>query len=110
MLSLILNAIASFALIFLHSMASVSAVVFLWGISWWTFVPAQQSRLIGMAHKTPGIIMAFNGSALYLGMALGGAIGGFILQNFGELSIAWAGASLEVLALIVLGLQLVKWK
>ncbi len=108
--NLILQVVALITLIFMETVISVSIVVFLWGIAWWAFVPAQQSRLIGMADKMPGVIMAFNGSAIYLGIALGGAIGGFILHNYSETSLAWTGSSMELIALLVLGTQIFKRK
>ncbi|MBA8794218.1 putative MFS family arabinose efflux permease, partial [Friedmanniella endophytica] len=41
----------------------------------------QQARLAGMAHESAAIVMALNASAISLGSALGGALGGVTLAT-----------------------------
>jgi predicted MFS family arabinose efflux permease len=54
-----------------------------WGIVGWAFPPAQASRIIKLAPDAAPIVLSLNGSALYLGVALGAVVGGGVLR-YGE--------------------------
>jgi DHA1 family inner membrane transport protein len=59
----------------------VAAAGFLavWGVSSWAFNPPQQQRLLEAAPDAGGLALSLNASALYLGLALGSAVGGYVL-------------------------------
>ena len=60
------------------------AAMVVWGVSAWSFSPAQQHRLIGLSGKASGIVVPLNPSAIYLGSALGAAIGGLFVAYGNE--------------------------
>lgn len=52
----------------------------------------QQHRLFAIAPDAPTVALSLNGSAIYLGGALGSAFGGLILSDIGVLWLTLAGA------------------
>lgn len=65
------------------------------------FIP-QQHRLLSLAPQHANVILALNNSTLYLGIAGGSALGGFILQYAPLTALDWTGAGIALLALLVL--------
>lgn len=63
----------------------------IWSACGWSFVTAQQSRLIALSPATAPVSMALNAAAIYLGAAIGTAIGGMILNAHGLMSLGIAG-------------------
>jgi predicted MFS family arabinose efflux permease len=62
-----------------HPAEVASAVaVALYGAATWAVTPAQQRRLLGLGGDER-ILLALNASALYVGVAAGGALGGLVL-------------------------------
>lgn len=74
-----------------------------WGIAGWAFNPAQQMKLIGLTGlKVAPISLSLNASFIYLGFALGAALGSLIL-TFGSITdLGWAGCLCEFAALAVM--------
>jgi DHA1 family inner membrane transport protein len=74
-----------------------------WGIAGWGFLPAQVSRLVGLVPTAAPLVLSLNGSALYLGSALGALVGGLTLQygNAAELGAVGALFPLAGLALML---------
>ncbi len=74
-----------------YTVAIVVALVIFWAASGWSFFPAQQDRLIGLAGvaNTP-VILSLNASFMYLGFALGSALGSVVIGHFG---VAWIGVA-----------------
>ncbi|WP_421846393.1 MFS transporter [Novosphingobium sp.] len=72
--------------------AIVGAVV-VWGVSAWSFFPAQQNRLIGVVGlaNTP-VILSLNASFMYFGFALGAVLGSLVISTVGVVWIGLAGA------------------
>ncbi len=83
----------------------VGAIIgfFIWGLTGFLFNPVQQTRLVGFAPQTPGLVLSLNSSMLYLGNACGAALGGVIVSNFSIAATCWFGG---ILALIALALVL----
>jgi predicted MFS family arabinose efflux permease len=50
-----------------------------WGLGGWTFLPSQQHRLVAAAPDKASLMLGLNSSAIYLGAAIGGAVGGLVL-------------------------------
>lgn len=103
--------------------AGISAVLFLlpdnlagpvlialmvpWGMIGWAFMPAQVSRLVGLAPDVSGLTLSLNVSALYFGVAFGTFVAGRVLE-FGtveEIGIAGAALSLSALAMFLYSLR-----
>jgi len=54
-------------------------LLFLWSTMGWSFGAAQQVRLLSIAPDQASVILAMNAAAIYIGSALGAAIGGGVL-------------------------------
>lgn len=74
-------------------------MVFLWAMGGWSFMAAQQVRLFALAgHRAP-VVLALNAAAIYVGAAIGAALGGVMITSFGLLSLgltAGIGAALAL--------------
>ena len=70
-----------------------------WSISGMILFAPQQSRLIQLAPEQANLLLALNGSSLYLGMAAGAALSGLLLQETGIAYLAIASAGLVAMAL-----------
>ncbi len=86
---------ADMALIPLSARTLVTGALFMfvWGVVGWAFVPAQQHSMIESAE--PGqapVLLSLNGSAMYLGIALGSAAGGIVTATWGAGRL-WAAAT-----------------
>lgn len=95
---------ADLALIPLSTRTLATGVLFMfvWGVSAWAFVPAQQHSLI--ASGTPGqapMLLSLNGSAMYLGIALGSALGGVVTSAWGAGRLWMAVTAISAIGLVV---------
>ena len=68
------------------------ALVFTWSVFGWSFVAPQQLRLITLAPEEASVLLALNAAAIYVGAALGSALGGAVLEGFGLNALGIAGA------------------
>lgn len=76
--------------------------VIAWGLSAWGFFPSQQARLIGLAGaRHAPIILSLNGSFMYLGFALGAALGSVTLSTGGVADLGFVGAICVVAAFLL---------
>jgi predicted MFS family arabinose efflux permease len=58
--------------------------VIIWGVVGWAFLPAQQHSMIADAPpELSPMLLSLNGSAMYLGAALGSAVGGAVIAGLG---------------------------
>jgi predicted MFS family arabinose efflux permease len=55
----------------------------LWGLAGWAFNPPMNARLLTLAGSAGAEAVALNTSALYVGIAAGGAVGGVVLDAAG---------------------------
>ncbi|MFC3675533.1 MFS transporter [Ferrovibrio xuzhouensis] len=81
------------------------ALVGLWPLAGFSAAPARQALLIDLAPQSAPVVLALNASALYAGCALGAAVGGLVMAGPGPQLLGWAGAGIELLALLALGLE-----
>lgn len=72
-----------------------------WGIVGWGFLPAQVSRLVGLAPTAAPLVLSLNGSALYLGSAAGALVGGLVLDHAGPHELGIVAALFPLLGLLV---------
>ena len=70
----------------------------------WSFMAAQQTRLVTMAPARQGVTLALNASSIYIGAAMGAAAGGATIAVWGLGALGWAagvGALIAVANLFV---------
>lgn len=78
----------------------VFAAIVAWGLSGWSFYPAQQARMIGAAGMSGApIALSLNASFMYLGFSLGAATGSLTLSFSGAANLGYAAALFELAAL-----------
>jgi DHA1 family inner membrane transport protein len=90
------------------SLALYLVVLFLWGIGCFSANSAQQARLAALAPQQVSVSVALNSSALYLGQAVGPAVGGLVLaRSIGQASdvaayqsLAWISVPLFLAAIL----------
>ncbi len=72
-----------------------------WGIVGWAFLPAQVSRILAIAPDDAPVVLSLNGSALYLGVALGSVVGGEVLRVGSPVDLGCVAALFPLAGLIV---------
>jgi predicted MFS family arabinose efflux permease len=84
------------------ALAPVLVAIIVWGLSAWSFFPAQQARLIGIAGlKLAPVVLSLNASFMYLGFSLGAALGSFTLSRANVIDLGWIGGACEIAALLL---------
>ena len=78
----------------------------LWAAFGWAFMSGQQMRLIGLAGPQAPVVLALNAAAIYIGAAIGSAIGGLVIAGFGIIAIGAAGGLAAAFALFHLLLSI----
>ncbi len=76
----------------------------LWSVFGWSFMAAQQARMIGLAPEAAPVMLALNAAGVYVGAALGSAIGGLVLAGSGLVPLGLVAGALMAVALIHLRL------
>jgi MFS transporter, DHA1 family, inner membrane transport protein len=77
-------------------------VFVIWGVAGFGMMVPQQSRLALLAPQAAPLLMSLNSSMLYLGMALGAAVGGAASTLLGVANLAWAGVPFACAGLFTL--------
>jgi DHA1 family inner membrane transport protein len=80
------------------------AVFVVWGIAGFGMMTPQQARLAMLAPAQTPILLSLNASMLYVGTALGAAIGGLAAGSVGFDRLAWVGVPFALLGLVFLQL------
>jgi DHA1 family purine base/nucleoside efflux pump-like MFS transporter len=78
-----------------------AVALFVWSVFTWSFNPPVQNLLLELA-PSGGLVLSLNASAIYLGMGLGGVLGGAVIGTVGVLALPVVGA---VIGLVVVGLM-----
>ncbi len=73
----------------------------IWGLGFASTNSMQQVRLVGAAPALAGASVALNTSALYVGQAIGSAIGGALVAQGAFVAPGFVGAGLALLAIMV---------
>ncbi|MFK3800096.1 MULTISPECIES: MFS transporter [unclassified Pseudomonas] len=85
-----------------QALVPVVVGVLVWGVAHWSFYPAQQAGLIGIAGiKGTPIALSLNASFMYLGFSLGAALGSLTLGFASVTALGWVAAGCEVSGLIL---------
>ncbi|MDG1471453.1 MAG: MFS transporter [Ascidiaceihabitans sp.] len=70
-----------------------------WSIAGWSFMAGQQMRLIGLAGPKAPVVLALTAACIYIGAAIGSAIGSIVIAYFGIAGLGIAAALYASLAL-----------
>ncbi|GAA0431832.1 MFS transporter [Streptomyces luteireticuli] len=82
-----------------HPVAAGLALL-VWGAGGWALQVPQQHRLLELRPDRGPVVLALNGSALYLGSAVGSAVGGVALSaGLAPRTLPWAAAAVAALGL-----------
>jgi predicted MFS family arabinose efflux permease len=73
-----------------------------WGFAGWAFNPPMNARLLGLAGEAGTEVVALNISALYVGIAAAGAVGGAALDAGGVRALLLIATAIGVVALLLL--------
>ena len=79
---------------------ALAVLCFAWSSSGWAFMAGQQMRLIGLAGAQAPVVLALNAAAIYIGAAVGSAIGGLVLAGFGLSALGVAAGAAAFVALL----------
>ncbi|MGB0496899.1 MAG: MFS transporter [Rubricella sp.] len=80
-------------------------LVLLWAVFGWSFVAAQQIRVVRAGGEAANVALALNAASIYVGAALGGAIGGFVIAQGGLGATGWVAGLAALFALAHLALS-----
>lgn len=70
----------------------------LWAVFAWALSPVMQASIMGSAAGNPMLAMSLGISGLYAGSAIGAAIGGYLIDNFGPGAVPLVGTVWLVVA------------
>ena len=76
-----------------------------WSVFGWSFLAAQQVRILAIAPHIATIVLALNAAAIYVGAAVGSAIGSAVISGFGLSALGMAGGLVALLAIIHLSVS-----
>jgi predicted MFS family arabinose efflux permease len=80
----------------------VLLAIVVWGLAAWSYVPAQQARLIDAAGvKAASVVLSLNSSFMFAGYALGAALGSLTIAYSSPAALGFVGAASIVTGLIV---------
>ncbi|WP_152656565.1 MFS transporter [Oceanobacillus sp. CFH 90083] len=100
-LSLIIHIIALLVLTFTQfSATGVFITLAVWGIATWTTTPAKQFYLISLKPESSETVLSFNTALMNVGMMLGSALGGIIIEYTNVVNLSWIGGLFVLLAFI----------
>ena len=84
-----------------RSLIGSEGLLFAWGFAHWAWYPPQQHRLVERAGHAAPAALALNGSAIYLGIALSGGMGGLLMGSTGPTVLPLAAAGLVAVSLFI---------
>jgi len=84
------------------STITIALALALWSITGWATFAPQQARLINLAPQNSALLIALNHSVIYIGFAIGAAIGGAAIGRGIDVSqLHWITTGLLVAALLI---------
>ncbi|GAA4401886.1 MFS transporter [Tsukamurella soli] len=81
--------------------AALLCVFAAFALAAYPFFPAQQARLVVHFGNRAGGALAWNNSAMYVGILIGSIVGGPVLHAWGPSRLAWMTAAVAVVAALV---------
>jgi predicted MFS family arabinose efflux permease len=81
---------------------AVLPAIVVWGLAAWSYFPAQQARLIGVAGvRLASVVLSLNASFMFAGFALGAALGSVTIARSSPAALGFVGAASIVAALLL---------
>jgi predicted MFS family arabinose efflux permease len=85
------------------ALVPVLIAIAVWGVSAWSFFPAQQARLIGIAGvKVAPVVLSLNASFMFIGFSLGAALGSITLAHASPAALGWVGGACVMASLLLM--------
>ncbi len=81
------------------SVPGAAAALFLLAFAGWAVFPAQQSRLLALEPEHGGVVLSLIGSTIYIGSAVGAALGGLLLAHFAPAMPAYVACAITAAGL-----------
>lgn len=78
------------------------AALLTWGTAGFGMMAPQQSRLAALAPEQAPLLLSLNTSMLYMGTAIGAALGGLVAGSLGFARLSWVGVPFIALGLLLL--------
>jgi predicted MFS family arabinose efflux permease len=75
--------------------------MFIWALVGYAGFTSYQARLAVEYPLERGIVMAWNNTALYIGITLGSMLGGYVISNWGYSTLPYACSIAAVLSFII---------
>lgn len=82
--------------------SAVMGLSVLWALFGWSFMAAQQVRLISLDPASAPVLLALNAAAIYVGAAIGSSIGAAVITTWGLTGLGIAGGATALAALVLL--------
>jgi predicted MFS family arabinose efflux permease len=80
----------------------VLTAIVVWGLAAWSFFPAQQTRLMGLAGvELASVVLSLNASFMFAGFALGAAIGSITVAHGSPAALGFVGAAGILTSLLI---------
>ncbi|WP_060204171.1 MFS transporter [Sporosarcina koreensis] len=83
-----------------YSTVGVFITLAVWGIATWTTTPAKQFYLVSLKPQSAETVLSFNTALMNVGMMLGSALGGIIIQYMDIVHLSWIAGIFVAIALI----------
>lgn len=100
-ISLCVHIVVLFVLTFTqYTMVGVFISLAVWGVATWTTTPAKQFYLISLKPQSSETVLSFNTALMNVGMMLGSALGGIIIQYTDIVHLSWIAGLFVVIALV----------
>lgn len=81
------------------SLPGAATGLFLLAFAGWAVFPAQQSRLLALEPEHGGVVLSLIGSTIYIGSAVGAALGGLLLAHFAPTMPAYVACAITATGL-----------
>ncbi|GAB2559702.1 MFS transporter [Gracilibacillus alcaliphilus] len=100
-LSLSVHIVTLFVLAFTqYSTTGIFITLAVWGIATWTTTPAKQFYLVSLKPQSAETVLSFNTALMNIGMMLGSALGGVIIQYLDVIHLSWIAGISVIIALV----------
>lgn len=83
-----------------QALLALLPAILLWGLASWGLMTAQQARLVALAPALASVSLSLNSSAIYLGSAMGAAVGALVVADNGVRELGWVAAGFSMAALL----------